>query len=80
MKLTFVEKLPGRVVRERGKLQELIANFCESDAKVVKIEFTSKEYANHDSCYNAWTVAVKRSKRPVKVIQRNKEVYLVKIV
>ena len=79
MKLTFVEKLPDRA-RGYKHLQELIDDFCNNDAKVVKVEFTSQEYVSAESCYNAWHKAIKRSKRPVKVTMRNKEVYLVKII
>lgn len=79
MTLVVVEKLPERV-RGYNHLQERINDFCNSDAKVVKIDFTSKEYVSTESCYNAWFKAVKRSRRQVRVTQRNGEVYLVKII
>lgn len=78
MKLTFVEKLPEK--RCHSNLQAFIEDFCKSDSKIAKIEFTDKDYVSTHSCYGAWRVAAKRSRRPVKVIQRNNEIYLVKIV
>lgn len=79
MYLTVVDKLPEKRTH-RSDLRALIDDFCNSDSKVVKIEFTDKDYVNYRSCYNAWYKSAKGSRRPVKVIQRNKEVYLVKIV
>lgn len=78
MILTFVEKLPERG-RHQSDLQGIIKDFCKSNADIVKIEFTEDDYVSTNSCYNSWVVAVRRSKRPVKIVQRNKEVYLIKI-
>lgn len=79
MKLTFVEKLPEKRWHQTN-LQALIEDFCNSDSKIVKIEFTDKDYVSTASCYNAWRTAAKRSERPVKITQINKEVYLMKII
>lgn len=82
MTLTFVEKLPetNRRIKPHSKLSVFIDNFCNSDHKVMKIEFTTEDYVSTKSCYNTWQVAARRSKRPVKVVQRNNEVYLIKII
>ena len=79
MTLVHAEKLPAREWRHTN-LRALIDSFCESDSKVVKIVFTDKDYSSLTSAYNAWHKAIKRSKRPVKIAQRNHELYLMKIV
>ena len=79
MKLTFVENVPLGRMLVKHDLQKLIKEFAESDHKVAKVDFTDGDYASAKSCVNALRVAVKHSKRPVKVFQRGDEVYLAKM-
>jgi hypothetical protein len=78
MKLIYVDtKLPER--RRKKHLQELIEAFCESGREVAKIDWTTNEYKNANSCFSSMHKAIVMSKRPVKVVKIGDEVYLTKI-
>lgn len=77
MKLVAVEKVPER--RENNKLQKLIKDFADSNAKVVKITLGDREYASLESAYSVIGNACRRSKRPIKIHRRGDELYLAKI-
>lgn len=75
MKLTPVDQIPK--MNGYHKLQELIEEFTNGDAKIVKVEFSETDYKSPaglaGSCLAA---AIKRSKRPVKVWRRGNEIFL----
>ena len=78
MRLIYVDtKLPES--RRKKPLQELIEAFCESGREVAKIDWTTNEYKDAQSCYSSMHKAITISKRPVKVVKIKDEVYLTKI-
>lgn len=62
------------------KLQELIEEFTNGDAKIVKVEFSETDYKSPAICRSCLAAAIKRSKRPVKVWRRGNEIFLSKDV
>lgn len=78
MKLIPVGEIPGR--RGRHHLQDLIKEFVESDAKIVKIDFNDHDYKSSKVCRSCLGVAAKKSGHPIKVSIRGEEVFLSKIV
>lgn len=79
MKIVPVKGLSMRI-RENHKLQKLIKEFCDSDYRVARLDIDTNEYKTLKSAQNSLRVAVKRSKRPVKVTFRQNDIYLVKIL
>ena len=77
MKLVPVESIPGR--RTRHHLQELIEEFVNSDAKNVKIDFSSRDYKSGKVCRSCLGIAAKKSGHPIKVLIRGDEVFLSKV-
>ncbi len=77
MKLIPVETVPRRWGRHH--LQDLIAEFVKSDAKVVRVDFNEHDYKSAISCQSCLRVAAKRSGYPVKVMRREKNVFLSKM-
>lgn len=65
MKLTPVDQIPK--MNGYHKLQELIEEFTNGDAKIVKVEFSETDYKSPAVCRSCLAAAIKRSKRPVKV-------------
>lgn len=61
-----------------GKLQTLLTEFMDSDAKIVKIEHSQGEYKSADSLWSTMYGAVKRSGYAISVHKRNGTVYLEK--
>lgn len=76
MKLMPVESVPKR--RAKHRLQDLIEEFVNSDAKVVKIIFDEDDYKTPKVCRACLGVAVKKSGYSIKVSIRGNEVYLSK--
>ena len=72
MKLIPVDAIPK--VSGYHKLQELIEEFVNGDAKIVKVDFTEDDYKSPAVCRSCLAAAIKRSKRSVKVQQVYKEV------
>lgn len=68
MKLTPVDQIPK--MNGYHKLQELIEEFTNGDAKIVKVEFSETDYKSPAVCRSCLAAAIKRSKRPVKVWRR----------
>lgn len=77
MKLVAVEQVPE--VKKYHKLQEMLKQFADSNAEVVKIDFDDGEYKSLDVARNVLGVAVKNSKRPIRVMKRGNDIYLAKI-
>ena len=77
MKLIPVESVPKR--RSRHHLQDLIQEFVNGDAKVVKIDFGVYDYKSSKVCRSCLGVAVKKSGYHIKVSLREGEVFLSKI-
>lgn len=71
MKLTPVDQIPK--MNGYHKLQELIEEFTNGDAKIVKVEFSETDYKSPAVCRSCLAAAIKRSKRPVKVWRRGKD-------
>ena len=69
MKLIPVDAIPK--VSGYHKLQDLIEEFVNGDAKIVKVDFGTV-------CRSCLSAAIKRSKRSVKVWRRGNEVFLSK--
>lgn len=78
MKLTPVGQIPK--MNGYHKLQELIEEFTNGDAKIVKVEFSETDYKSPAVCRSCLAAAIKRSKRPVKVWRRGNEIFLSKDV
>ena len=76
MKLIPVDAIPK--VSGYHKLQELIEEFVNGDAKIVKVDFTEDDYKSPAVCRSCLAAAIKRSKRSVKVWRRGNEVFLSK--
>lgn len=76
MKLIPVDAIPK--VSGYHKLQELIEEFVNGDAKIVKVNFTEDDYKSPTVCRSCLAAAIKRSKRSVKVWRRGNEVFLSK--
>ena len=79
MKLIPVENVP-EPRRRKKQLQEIIEGFVFSEAEIAKIEFGDKDYKTPKVAYSCLHVAVKRSKRPIKVVWRDSEIYFIKKV
>ena len=77
MKLIRVDTLPKKNVKKR--VQEFIKEFADSDMKIAKVDFTERDYKSPRVCYSCIGVAIRRSKRPVRVCMRGDEVYLTKL-
>lgn len=78
MKLIPVDQIPK--MNGYHKLQELIEEFTNGDAKIVKVEFSETDYKSPAICRSCLAAAIKRSKRPVKVWRRGNEIFLSKDV
>lgn len=76
MKLIPVDTMPK--AGGYHKLQELIEEFVNSDAKIVKVDFNEDDYKSPTVCRSCLAAAIKRSKRSVKVWKRGNEVFLSK--
>ena len=76
MKLIPVDAIPK--VSGYHKLQELIEEFVNGDAKIVKVDFTEDDYKSPAVCRSCLAAAIKRSKRSVKVWRCGNEVFLSK--
>ncbi len=78
MKLIPVNEIPER--RGQHRLQDLIKEFAESDAKIVKIDFNNHDYKSSKVCRSCLSIAAKRSGHPIKVSIRGEEVFLSKLI
>ncbi len=78
MKLTPVDSIPKRRA-SRHNLQDFIEEFVNSNAEFVRIDLSEHDYKSYIVCANCMRVAVKRSKRPIKVFIRDGNVYLSKL-
>ena len=78
MKLIPVDQIPK--MNGYHKPQELIEEFTNGDAKIVKVEFSETDYKSPAICRSCLAAAIKRSKRPVKVWRRGNEIFLSKDV
>lgn len=76
MKLIPVDAIPK--VSGYHKLQDLIEEFVNGDAKIVKVDFGEDDYKSPTVCRSCLSAAIKRSKRSVKVWRRGNEVFLSK--
>lgn len=77
MKLVAVKSLPN--LAGRGKLQELIDEFADSDAKIAEFTYGKTEYKNRKSADGSIRIAVKRSPhKNIKVKTVNWHTYLIK--
>ena len=76
MKLIPVDAIPK--VNGYHKLQELIEEFVDFDAKIVKVDFGEEDYKSPAVCRSCMAAAIKRSKRSIKVWRRGNEIFLSK--
>lgn len=76
MKLVAIDKLPDG--RKYHKVQRLIEEFANSDAKFCKIEIEPGEYKSRNSAWNSIGRTARRMKIGVKVRSIEKTLYLVK--
>ena len=76
MKLVPVDQIPK--MNSHHRLQELIEEFVNTDAKIVKVEFGEDDYKSPTVCRSCLAAAIKRSKRPIKVWRRGNEIFLSK--
>lgn len=75
--ITEVDKLPK--MRRNNQLQRIVEEFVNSEAKIVKLNYTSSDYISPSSFRAAMSVAVARSRyKSIKVRTCNYEVYLIK--
>ena len=77
MKFTPVNEIPRR--RGNNRLQQLIEKFAQSEHQTVKLEFAEGEYKSISVARSVIANAIKRSHRPVILVKRGDELYLVKI-
>ena len=78
MKLIPVDQIPK--MNGYHKLQELIEEFTNGDAKIVKVDLARPIINPPAICRSCLAAAIKRSKRPVKVWRRGNEIFLSKDV
>lgn len=77
MKLVKVKRVPDFNVR--GKLQEMIDEFADSDIEVAEFIYNNSEYKNRKSADASIRIAVKRSPhKNIKVQTINWHIYLYK--
>lgn len=77
MKLIPVDSIPN-IRQNRHRLQDLIEEFVNSEAKIVKVDFSEDDYKSSEVCRSCLATAIKRSKHSVKVWRRGDEVFLSK--
>lgn len=80
MKLVAVtaDQVPERR-RAYNKLQKMLRDFANSNHEIVLLDFAEGEYKSPITACQVISVAIKRSKRPLKVFRRGDNVYLTKI-
>lgn len=78
MKLIPVETVPRRK-SSRHDLQNLIVEFMDGDADIVKIDLGEHDYRSAKVCRSCLGAAVKRAGYPIKVMLREDIVYLKKM-
>lgn len=76
MKLIPVESVPKR--RSKHHLQDLIEEFVNGDAEIVKVDFNEHDYKSCKVCRSCLGVAAKKSGYHLRVSLRNGEVFLSK--
>lgn len=77
MNLIPVEAVPQRNYHH---LQDLINEFADGEAEVVRVHLGKDEYKTVTSARSCLGVAAKRSKRNVKVWLRGNQIFLSKVV
>lgn len=79
--MRFTE-IKGEIPRSIGKgvhnIRSQIEEFMAMNVKVAKVTWTSIEYKDYKSCYQALHKAVDRGGYPVQVLTRNEEVYIIR--
>ncbi len=81
MKLNFnvpqnIEEIKGLQIKRRiGEKHQIIERFIKSKQTVAKVEWKS-DYKNAASCVNCLRGEIREMKVPIKVICRDREVYL----
>lgn len=76
MKLIPVESIPR--MKNNHKLQELIEEFVNGDADIVKVEFGADDYKSPAVCRSCLAAAIKRSGHFIRVWRRGDEIFLSK--
>lgn len=76
MKLIPVDQIPK--MNGYHKLQDLIEEFVNGDAKIVKVDFGTGDCPSPAVCRSCLAAAIERSLRQVKVWRRGNEVFLSK--
>lgn len=76
MKLIPVESIPR--MKNNHKLQELIEEFVNGDADIVKVEFGADDYKSPTVCRSCLAAAIKRSGHYIRVWRRGDEIFLSK--
>lgn len=61
-----------------GKLQEMVEGMAEAGVTIAKAVYGQNEYANRASARNSLTQAVKSSRKPYTVHQRNGGLWIVR--
>lgn len=84
MKLTKVNALPPKKrrryanVRNNNIQAHLEAFMSDTDVKIVRVDYCANEYVDPRACCASFSAAINRCRYPVKAIQHNDEVYLIK--
>lgn len=77
MNLVPVESVPQRAAT-RHRLQDLIEEFVNGDADIVRVEFGEKDYKSAKVARSCLSVAITRSRRNIKVMLRGDQIFLSK--
>lgn len=82
MTIVAVESIPKarRCNLSITKVENLLDEFANSSAKIVKVIIDEDEYVSVASAYCAFYRLVKETRRPVKVRMVRNEIYLKKII
>ena len=81
MTIVAVESIPkARKVPKNYNQDAILDEFTASSAKIAKVICDSGEYGSTWSAYQILRKFVREQKRPIKVLMRNGEVYLEKII
>lgn len=78
MKLTPVEKIPGRKAPNRWGT--VLDEFMAMDAKIVEIDVVAEGYKSAKSAYSAIWYAIKKSQYGIKFYIRDNKIYLQKLI
>lgn len=81
MKITYMNELPELEKFKKRRILNMIENFYNRSESVMKITWDEESgYKSAQAMHGAFNHSVRRSKRPIKVMKDENDVYLIKIL